>query len=161
MLKTKDVTLNSGAVVTVTEITVLQVVTLLQQDTAQGLSLNGYNLLYIATGLTAKDLLALTKTDLLNLWAACEEVHAFFFKLAQALKLPTLLPPLITAGLSTKSTNRFLSLLVPAATVSPKFTPGVTGILSRLAGGARKQRLNATKKLFWPCFMAAAAIRTV
>lgn len=140
MLKTKDVTLSSGAVVTVKEITVKQAL-LLFTETETGLELKGHNLLFLATGLVASDLPKLTETDICNLWDACKEIHAFFFRLAKELNLPALLqaaiPALITAS-SSKSTDKLLNLLAPAAGLLPKSTAGGTGILSRLAAGFKK-----------------------
>lgn len=140
MLKTKDVTLNSGAVVTVKEITVKQAI-LLFSETENGLELRGQNLLYLATGLIPSDLLELTETDICNLWEACKEVHAFFFQVARALNLPALLQaaiPALIAISSSESSDKLLSLLAPAQGLSKKSTAGGTGILSRLVPGFKK-----------------------
>lgn len=140
MIKTKDVTLKCGAVVTVKEITVKEAILLFTQ-TDHGIELKGQNLLFLATGLIPSDLPKLTETDICNLWEACKEVHAFFFQAAQTLNLPALLQaaiPALIATLSSKSTDKLLNSLAPAVGLSPKSTAGGTGILSRLVSGFKK-----------------------
>lgn len=141
MLKTKNITLANGTEITLTEITVAQILTLLANaDDAEALKINGFNLLTLATGLNPKDMLELTETDVVALWEACQELHPFF---AAAIKIASSLPQIAQ---SLAMANFVMSLSKPslpsppvASAPSQASSGGVVGaFIARLTGTTQK-----------------------